>query len=346
LPKNITSLKPQIRISSEYASLVPGLSPEEYESLKQSIKEENSLYVPIIINQNGIILDGHHRYKACQELGIEPKTLVKGFKDKLAEELFVINCNLIRRQLNNFQKTELALKSKPLLEAIVKGNESLGGKGGKGGRNLTPLGRVDDRVGERASVSRDTVRKVEKILESKRITDKTKEDLRSGKVSINEAYEMVVLDQECQSLYQKCLKAFDELKKSDAEIDNQPERTKEETERLRAKGELRAEIRKAFRNNFEKIIERDKAYAAFYFWFEYRVNKNNDIESVASETLREIVRLGTEDEMQTTPWQQIEQILHHAVIENNVNVDEIRNSKAIQAKLELLRQEQEAGDKD
>ena len=50
--------------------------------------------------------------------------------------------------------------------------------------------------------------------------------------------------------------------------------------------------------------------------------------------------------MQTTPWQQIEQILYHAVIENKVNVDEIRNSKAIQAKLELLRQEQEAGDKD
>ena len=120
------------------------------------------------------------------------------------------------------------------------------------------------------------------------------------------------------------------MKKSDAEIDNQPERTKEETERLRAKGELRAEIRKAFRNNFEKIIERDKAYAAFYFWFIYRVNKNNDIESVASETLREIVRLGTEDETQTTPWQQIEQILHHAVIENNVNVDDIINSKAIQ----------------
>src|SRR5687768_3869255 len=126
--KNRTSLKPQIRISSEYASLVPGLSPEEYESLKQSIKEENGLYVPIIINQDGIILDGHHRYKACQELGIEPKTLVRRFKDKLEEELFVINCNLIRRQLNNFQKTELALKSKPLLEAMVKGNESLGGK--------------------------------------------------------------------------------------------------------------------------------------------------------------------------------------------------------------------------
>lgn len=62
------------------------------------------------------------------------------FKDKLEEQLFVIDCNLIRRQLNNFQKTELALKAKPIPEAIVKRNESFGGKGGKGGRNLTPLG--------------------------------------------------------------------------------------------------------------------------------------------------------------------------------------------------------------
>jgi ParB-like chromosome segregation protein Spo0J len=216
-----SSSNPQVKINPEYASLVSELSVEEYKSLKQSIKKENGLYVPIIVNQNGIILDGHHRYKACQELGIEPKTLVREFKDKLDEQLFVIDCNLIRRQLNNFQRTELALKSKPILEAIVKRNESLGGKGG---RNLTPLGRVDERIGERAGVSRDTVRKVEKIL-NERITDKDKEDLRLGKVSINKAYEIVELDQEHQSFYQKCLKAFEELKRSSAEIYNQPERT-------------------------------------------------------------------------------------------------------------------------
>jgi ParB-like chromosome segregation protein Spo0J len=233
-----SSSNPQVKINPEYASLVSELSPEEYESLKQSIKKENGLYVPIIVNQNGVILDGHHRYKACQELGIEPKTLVREFKDKLEEQLFVIDCNLIRRQLNNFQKTELALKPKPILEAIVKRNESLGGKDGKGGINMTPLGRVNERIGERAGVSRDTVRKVEKILENeKSITDKIKEDLRLGKVSINEAYEIVELDQEGQSFYQKFLKASDEWEKSSAEIHNQPERTKEETERLRAQGE-------------------------------------------------------------------------------------------------------------
>jgi ParB-like chromosome segregation protein Spo0J len=343
MPENITPLKPQIRINPEYASLVPELSPEEFESLKQSIKKANGLYVPIIVNQDGIILDGHHRYKACQELGIEPKTIVREFSDKLEEQLFVIDCNLIRRQLNNFQRTELALKSKPILEAIVKGNESLGGKGD---RNLTPLGRVDDRIGERAGVSRDTVRKVEKILENKRILDKNKEDLRLGQLSINEAYEMVEQDQEGQSLYQKCRKAADELNKSAAELDNLPERTREEKERLRAMGEekLKAEIEKPFINYFEKRIEYVKANAAISFWIEYHENKNNDLESVASETLREIVRLDIEDEIQTLPWQKIEPILLHAVIENKVNVDKIRNSKAIQAQLELLCREQEAGD--
>jgi hypothetical protein len=327
---------PQIRINPEYASLVPEPSPEEWDSLKQSIKA-NGLYLPIIVNQNGTILDGHHRYKACQELGIEPETIVREFSDKLEERLFVIGCNLTRRQLNHFQRTESALKSKPILEAIAKGNESLGGKGD---RNLTPLGRVNDRIGGLAGVSRDTVSKVEKILENKRISDKTKEELRLGKLSINEVYEQY---QEGESLYQKCRKAADELKKIAAEIDNLPEHAKEEKERLRAQGKekSRAEIKKLFRNYYEKVIEYFKAMAAFHFWIEYRENKNNDIESVASEILKGIVRLVMDNEMQILrlPRQKIEQILYFAVIENKINDDKIRNSKAIQAQLELLRRE-------
>jgi ParB-like chromosome segregation protein Spo0J len=247
---SLSSSDPQVKINPEYASLVSELSPQEYESLKQSIMKDG-LYVPIIVNQNGIILDGHHRYKACQELGIEPKTLVKVFEDKLEEQLFVIECNLIRRQLNNFQRIELALKSKPILEAIVKRNESLGGKGGK---SLSPLGRVNDRIGVQSGVSYETVRKVERIIDCKKVTDTIKEDLRLGKLSINEAYEVVVLDQEGQSFYQKCLKAVDELNKSSAEIDNLPERTKEEKERLREQGEekLVSEIIKPFRNYLKR----------------------------------------------------------------------------------------------
>jgi hypothetical protein len=206
------------------------------------------------------------------------------------------------------------------------------------------LGRVDEKIGERAGVSRDTVRKVEKILENESITDKIKQDLRLGKVSINEAYATVELDQEYQSLYQKCLKALEELKKSSAEIDNQPERTKDETERLRAQGKekLAAEIAKPYRNYLEKNLEHDKAYAAFYLWIKYRTYKNSDIESAASKTLKEIARRGIENGMQMLSWQTIEKILHHAAVENKINVDKIRDSKVIQAQLELLRREQEA----
>jgi ParB-like chromosome segregation protein Spo0J len=66
--------KGAITTNQEYADLVPPLSTEEYESLKESIKQ-NGLWVPIVVNNQGVVLDGHHRFKACQELGIEePKT--------------------------------------------------------------------------------------------------------------------------------------------------------------------------------------------------------------------------------------------------------------------------------
>jgi ParB-like chromosome segregation protein Spo0J len=184
-----------ITINQEYAELVPEISVEEYEALKQSVKE-NGLYVPIIVDQNGVLLDGHHRYKVCLELGIEPSYLIKEFADELDGKLFVIDCNLTRRQLNNFQRTELALKSKPILEAIAKRNESLGGKGD---RNLTPLGRVDETIGERAGVSRDTVRKVERIIEffseGQDINEEVLEKLRSGKISVNEAYQQIPIQE-------------------------------------------------------------------------------------------------------------------------------------------------------
>jgi hypothetical protein len=120
----------QINTSQKYASLIPELSPQEYESLRQSIKE-NGLYFPIVVNQNGTILDGHHRNRACKELGIIPEILIRESKGKQDEWLFIINSNLKRRQLNSFQRTQVALKSKPILTEIARNNMSAVGKGSK-----------------------------------------------------------------------------------------------------------------------------------------------------------------------------------------------------------------------
>jgi 16S rRNA G966 N2-methylase RsmD len=108
---------------------------------------------------------------------------VAAFNDQLEEKLFVIDCNLKRRQLTSFQRIELALSSKPILEQIVKRNQSLGGKGVE---IQTPLGRVDKEIGRRAGVGKDAVRKVEAIL--KQAQPELIDKARRGRITINKIY--------------------------------------------------------------------------------------------------------------------------------------------------------------
>jgi ParB-like chromosome segregation protein Spo0J len=185
----------EIKISQEYAQLVPELTRGEFEELKQSIKEADGLYIPIIVNQHRVILDGHHRYKACQELeNIEPRVMVRKFENPLEEKLFVIDCNLKRRHLNSFQRLELALKSKPILEKIAERNQKAGTFVPFG----TKVGRVNEEVGRRAGVGKNTVIRVEEIL--KKASDETKQKLRKGKTTINKVSNAIKKEEKRQAL--------------------------------------------------------------------------------------------------------------------------------------------------
>jgi ParB-like chromosome segregation protein Spo0J len=106
----------EVKIKVEYQELVPAQTLIEYNRLKQSIKKNNGNIVPIIVNQEKTILDGYHRFKACQELGIVPKIKIREFPNELEEKEFIININLNRRHLNEFQISELGYK----LEEIEK----------------------------------------------------------------------------------------------------------------------------------------------------------------------------------------------------------------------------------
>ena len=96
-----------LSISREYLNLLPSLSETEFESLKQSIVSEHGQAVPIIVNQNGIVLDGHNRFRACKELGIPVQYLIRKFDDALEEKRFVIEVNLTRRHINDFERAEI-----------------------------------------------------------------------------------------------------------------------------------------------------------------------------------------------------------------------------------------------
>ena len=110
--------------------------------------------IPVIINQDDVLLDGHYRLKACTELGIKVEYQVKNFTDPLEEEKFVIETNVIRRQQNEFQRVEsgFALEDIEKEKARQRQQSTLPKKGEKGFKH--PLGAIQRPV---LSSAEDTI---------------------------------------------------------------------------------------------------------------------------------------------------------------------------------------------
>jgi ParB-like chromosome segregation protein Spo0J len=186
-----------LRINPEYEKMLPQMSEEEFTELKASIQAEGQHYA-IIANEDLEVLDGHHRFRACTDLGIEPDFEVRHFEDKLLEKKFVIEANLRRRHLNNFQLVELAVPLLEIEKALAKKRQV---KGGKNGRDIQ-LGLAPDDakpvlkakaaeiVARKAGVSTRTFERGKRVLEEASEEDKQK--LREGKVSLSKVYSEVV----------------------------------------------------------------------------------------------------------------------------------------------------------
>lgn len=178
----------QIQINKDYEGLVPHLTKSEYEQLKSSIEIEG-LYIPIIINKNNVILDGHHRYKICTDLGLPIRYVTKEFENELLEKKFVIESNLRRRQLNDFQKAELGIPLQKINQEIAKQNKLSNLKNNSSIASNEAIGRSTKKTAEEIGISRGTFERAKKIIESN--DEKLKESVRSGKTSISYAYSKV-----------------------------------------------------------------------------------------------------------------------------------------------------------
>lgn len=95
-----------IKINDHFFDLVPRPSKQEMQILTESIMK-NGQREPIVINHNHFILDGHTRFEVCQNLGIEPVCRVMKFDTYEEEEAYVVESNMERRNVNNFQKLEI-----------------------------------------------------------------------------------------------------------------------------------------------------------------------------------------------------------------------------------------------
>jgi hypothetical protein len=85
---------------------MPPLSATEFELLKADIAERGVL-VPIDVDEQGRVINGRHRLRACRELGIEPPVFVRVGLDEIGKRALARTINTLGRKLSRAQMREV-----------------------------------------------------------------------------------------------------------------------------------------------------------------------------------------------------------------------------------------------
>ncbi|MBL4757536.1 MAG: ParB N-terminal domain-containing protein [Rhizobiales bacterium] len=87
----------------QYQLLKP-LRPEDYAALRESIAEIG-VQQPVIFDEDGAVLDGHHRLEVCRELGFKtfPKMIKYGLSEVEKHE-YVRALNIARRHMSRIER--------------------------------------------------------------------------------------------------------------------------------------------------------------------------------------------------------------------------------------------------
>ena len=156
----------------------PDMDPEEFQDLLSSIKIHGQRE-PITLFENKI-LDGWHRYQACQKLEISPATYEFDGEDPVS---YVIDLNLNRRHLSPSQK---AL-------AVVSCNSWRG----VGKPVIPPRGGINCRqddisatdMAKRAGVGTRTIERAKQVVNTG--DQETIEKVRKGAISLSQALKAI-----------------------------------------------------------------------------------------------------------------------------------------------------------
>lgn len=187
-----------LKCDSEISSLFKGLEGWEYSELKRDI-EANGVKTPIIIAENGIIVDGYTRHKIWTELGRYPWDIPHEIRHYDTREEMIqdaITLNVLRRHLNSAQRAYFATKH--LLPEERKKAE----KRQKAGVDLSEKfrkGRAVDITAKKVGLSGRTLEKAERVF--KDAPEKTRRRVLDGKQSIDNAFQ----DLERASAHEKSL---------------------------------------------------------------------------------------------------------------------------------------------
>lgn len=183
-----------IIIDKEFQSLLPPLTPEEFQQLEENCVKEGIRDALIVWKQpdgNDILIDGHNRWNISVKHGGIPFQIKQmEFPDRDTAKLWVFQNQLGRRNLNDFIRSEVALKAKPIIAERAKEKEAERKTTyQKSEKSHLPTVNTIKELAKIAGVSHDTIHKVEVIKNSG--DQKLINDVRSGETTINRAYQVV-----------------------------------------------------------------------------------------------------------------------------------------------------------
>lgn len=118
--------------------LLPPLTVEQRDLLRQSIKE-NGVLEPVVFDEDGEILDGHHRVEIAEELGIEYPRRVIDDLDRPGKHMYALTVNVARRQLDHAARGGLVAQMRIRGMSIRRIAEALGVSRGTVANDLAQL---------------------------------------------------------------------------------------------------------------------------------------------------------------------------------------------------------------
>lgn len=152
-----------LEVSEEFSRLVPPMSKENFELLTDNIRRDGYIRDPLVIwKGKNIILDGHHRYKIAEKLGMGFRVEEMDFKSVFEAQMWIAENQSGQRRLTRAQLAVFALGLLPAFSAIGKKRQSRGGRLKGKGEKDKPFNAMDE-ASSLAGVGVNMVKDLQKI---------------------------------------------------------------------------------------------------------------------------------------------------------------------------------------
>lgn len=172
-------------------SLVPEMTTDEWSKFLESCKK-SGIRQPIDVRDDGVVLDGRHRYRAAKILNL---TTISVIYHKLNQEQsieFVRDTAIERRNLTAVQRVDIVLRSEELVKGIEQKAKARQGTRtdltfGPTGQKVKPI-QTDVSLGKLANTSPTTIKRMKKI---KKVDPETYEHVVAGDISAHTVYDRI-----------------------------------------------------------------------------------------------------------------------------------------------------------